>query len=259
MICPQAGAESPPLRIKDSIMTRGSEFIERLEDRKLLSSVVLKGRHLTVTGDAVFGNDISVGFDGATKNILLNVNGAQYGYGLHSVTIINLIGGAGNDFLHVDESLTRFTIRMQFFPGEGNNTVVGGYERDKIICGGGGDDTIYTGSGDDTVIGGRGNDTIVAASGLKLIYAARGDNNISLTHSRGYVFGGQGHNVITSSGDNTEIFGGSGDDTLTGGGRDTLWGQGGHDVLSGGTERHYDSFKGLQNVKRRLFPDIPVL
>jgi Ca2+-binding RTX toxin-like protein len=240
-------------------MTHDSEFIERLEDRKLLSSVVLQGRRLTVIGDQAIANNISVAFDSADKNIILNVNGVQYGYGLHSVSIINLVGGAGNDFLHVDESVNRFTIRTQFFPGEGNNTVVGGYERDKIICGGAGNDTIYTGGGDDQIIGGSGNDTIFAGSGLKLIFGAKGNNTITTVKGRGYIFGGQGNNIISSTGDNYEIFGGPNADTLTGGGRDTLWGQGGHDVLTGGTERHYGSFKGLANVRRRLYPDIPVL
>ena len=240
-------------------MTTFPNCLEQLEERKLLSSVVFKGRELIVTGDPVFGNNISVGFDHLQKSVILNVNGLQYGFATHSVTLIDLVGGAGNDWLHVDESLAPFTIRTRFLPGGGNNVVVGGTERDSVYCGGAGNDTIYTGNGDDTVVGGTGNDTIVAGNDFKLIFGAKGNNTITTGHGRGYIFGGQGTNVITSAGDEFEIFGGPGNDTLRGGGFDTLWGGGGHDVLIGGLQRNYGQFSGIAKLKRVLFPDQPVL
>ena len=187
-------------RIKDSIMTSSQNGMEQLEDRVLLSSVVLQGRELIVHGDPVFGNNISVSFDAQLHNVILNLNGVQYGYGIHSVSLIDLIGGAGNDWLHADELIGPFTIRSRFYGLAGNNTIVGGSERDLILCGGAGNDTIYTGNGDDTVVGGAGNDSIIAGNNFKLIYAAKGNNSIILGHGQGYIFGGQGANYIQSAG-----------------------------------------------------------
>ena len=240
-------------------MTLGSHTIERLENRVLLSSVYLHDRQLTAVGDPVQGNNISVSFDKVQKIITLTLNGVAYGYRSRQISLVNLVGGAGNDWLHVDETVSKFTLRTRFIPMEGDNAVMGGSESDTFLCGGGGNDTIYTGAGDDTVIGGAGNDTIVAGDNFKLIYAARGNNTITTGHGRGYIFGGQGGNHINSAGDQFEIFGGAGDDTLTGGGFDTLWGGGGHDVLTGGLERNYRQFSGYAKIKHVLYPDIPTI
>lgn len=232
--------------------------LETLEERTLLSAITLKGRELIVRGESATGNDISVGFDGRQKNILLNLNGVQSVYKVGTVNLIDLIGGSGNDWLHVDETLAPFSIRVRLYGLGGDNALVGGAERDLIICGGAGDDTISTGSGDDTVVGGTGNDTIVLGKSFKLIFGAKGNNTITATgNGRGYIFGGSGANNIRTVGDNYEVFGGSGDDTLHGGRFDTLWGGGGHDLLIGGTERHYKQFKGVVKLRRILFPDIP--
>jgi len=240
-------------------MPIASHDLEHLENRVLLSSVYLHDRQLTVVGDAVQGNDISVSLDKVQKLVELNLNGVGYGYHATDISLINLVGGAGNDFLHVDEPTAKFTIRVRLIPLEGNNTVIGGSERDLILCGGSGNDTIYTGTGDDTVVGGSGNDTIIAGNNFKLIYAAKGNNTITTGSGRGYIFGGQAGNVIHSGGDSYEIFGGAGDDTLNGGRYDTLWGGGGHDVLSGGLERKYRQFSGYAKIKHILFPDIPTI
>jgi Ca2+-binding RTX toxin-like protein len=232
--------------------------LEPLEPRALLSSVVLQGRELIVRGEAAVGNNISVGFDAKQVHVILVVNGAQYGFGTHAVSLIDLIGGAGNDWLHVDQSVATFTIRTRFYPQGGDNVCVGGTERDLMICGGAGNDTLYTGDGDDTVIGGAGNDTMVLGNNYKLIFGAKGNNTLTAGHGRGYIFGGNGVNVIRSAGDQREIFGGPGDDVLTGGGFDTLWGGGGHDTLSGGDQRNYKPFGGIAKLKRILFPDVPL-
>jgi Ca2+-binding RTX toxin-like protein len=187
------------------------------------------------------------------------LNGTVFTYKTGAISLINLVGGNGNDYLHVDQLLAPFSIRTRFFPGEGDNAVVGGNEHDNFICGGSGDDSIFAGNGDDTIVGGTGNDTMVVGRGFKLIFGAKGDNTITTDHGRGYIFGGNGTNTITSAGDEYEIFGGPGDDILRGGEFDTLWGQGGHDTLVGGLQRKYTAFKGIAKLRRILFPTIPVV
>ena len=231
--------------------------VEPLESRTLFSSITFRGRELIVRGETNVGNNISVGFDAKAADVVLTLNGVQYGYKTHNVSLIDLIGGAGDDFLHVDESITPFTIRTRFYPVGGNNTVVAGTERDLILCGGAGDDTIYSGNGDDTIVGGAGNDTMVLGNSFKLVFGAKGNNNITAAYGRGYIFGGNGVNTITSLGSNREIFGGPGDDVLRGGQFDTLWGGGGHDSLTGGIERNNRQFGGVVKIKRILFPDVP--
>lgn len=240
-------------------MAIGSHDFETLENRVLFSSVLLHGKQLTVEGDAVQGNNISVSLDKVQKIVQVNLNGVGYGYHSSEISLINLVGGAGDDWLHVDEPVSKFSIRVRLIPLGGNNTVVGGSERDLILCGGSGNDTIYTGNGDDTVVGGAGNDTIIAGNNFKLIYGAKGNNTITTGSGRGYIFGGQGSNLIHSGGDSYEVFGGAGDDSLSGGKFDTLWGGGGHDVLSGGLQRNYRQFSGYVKIKHVLFPDIPTI
>ena len=233
--------------------------LEQLESRTLLSTITLKGRELIVRGETGTANNISVGFDGRQKNIILTLNGVQSQYRTGSINLIDLIGGAGNDFLHVDETLAPFSIRTRMYGVGGDNTLVGGTERDYMICGGAGNDTIITGAGDDIVVGGTGNDTISLGKDFKLVYGSKGNNTITAAPSgRGYIFGGKGTNVIHTAGDNYEVFGGPLNDTLTGGKFDTLWGGGGHDVLTGGLERNYRQFKGIAKLRRILFPDIPL-
>ena len=166
------------LSIKDSIMAE-TYLLEQLESRTLLSTITLKGRELIVRGETGTANNISVGFDGRQKNIILTLNGVQSQYRTGSINLIDLIGGAGNDFLHVDETLAPFSIRTRMYGVGGDNTLVGGTERDYMICGGAGNDTIITGAGDDIVVGGTGNDTISLGKDFKLVYGSKGNNTIT--------------------------------------------------------------------------------
>ena len=238
--------------------------MESLENRLLFYTVSAHGHRINIYGEQNVGNNIALSFDGKLKSLQININGVLFGYGIRRFNSIRLIGGAGDDFLHVDQPVHKFVISVWFFPGGGNNSVQGGSEPDGIVCGGAGNDTIITGDGQDTVIGGTGHDTIFVGSNLKTILGAKGGNNITVQgHAGGYIFAGDGgsviSNIVTTPGVKSifELVGGTGNDTITGTGYDTLWGGGGNDLLSGGLEIHAGALPGYLKVHNLLLPLIP--
>jgi Ca2+-binding RTX toxin-like protein len=231
--------------------------IEPLEARVLLSSITHKKDHLVVRGDLGSSNDISVGLDAAKTHVLVNLNGAISSFNKDKVTLIDLIGGDSADFLHVDDTVTRFTIRVRLIGKGGDDTLVGGREKDEI-WGDDGNDTIVTGNGDDTIVAGNGDDTVTAGNNLKLIFGGAGNDVITTGNGRGYVFGGDGNDTISTNGDQYELLGNAGSDTIHGRGRDTLWGGGGGtDQVSGGIERHTREIDRVTNLIKELLPQRP--
>lgn len=232
--------------------------LELLENRLLFYSISAHNHRITIYGEQNTANDIALSFNSQLTSVQININGTLIGYGIKKFNSIRIVGGTVDDFLHVDQSIHKFSIATWFFPGEGNNTVHGGSEKDGIVCGGSGDDTILTGDGRDTVIGGTGNDTIVLGANLKTVFGAKGGNVISATgRGGGYIFSGDGGSSITTQGDLYELVGGTGNDIITGSGFDTLWGGGGNDTLSGGIERNRGALPNYLKVRNLLLPMIP--
>ena len=238
--------------------------MESLENRLLFYTISAHGHRINIYGEQNIGNNIALSFDAKLKTLLININGSLIGYGISKFNSIRLVGGTADDFLHVDQSLHKFTIPVWFFPGEGNNSVQGGSEADGIVCGGSGNDSIITGDGQDTVIGGTGHDTITLGSNLKSVFGAKGGNTINVVgHAGGYIFSGDGGSaistVVNTAGNNSifELVGGTGDDTIRGSGFDTLWGGGGNDSLAGGIETHRGALPGYLKVRNLLLPLIP--
>ena len=237
-------------------MPNSARDLEPLEVRTLLSSAVNHDKHLVIRGDNGASNVCVIALDSAKKFVFVNLNGTQFKFKKDNVNLIDYVGGDANDFFQVDETQAKLGIKTRFQGKTGDDTFLGGKEKDEV-WGDDGNDTLSTGNGDDTIDGGAGDDTITCGNSAKLIFAADGNDTITTGNGRGYIFGGDGNDTITTAGERFEILGNAGDDTLTGRDRDTLWGGGGADVLSGGTEHHSGEIDRLSKLIEVLTPDRP--
>ncbi len=120
--------------------------------------------------------------------------------------------------------------------GEGNDTLIGGAGND-VMVGGAGDDTYYVDSPGDVVVEdiGGGYDRIITGIQLNGPLAANVEA-LTLTGSANLSgIGNELDNVITGNDGDNYLFGGAGNDVLYGGaGNDTLDGGAGNDVMRGG-------------------------
>lgn len=132
---------------------------------------------------------------------------------------VKLYGFGGDDVLDMGAS----SKRVEFFGGEGSDSVSGGSAGDWLQ----GD------NGDDVIYGFGGNDALHGGSGADNLYGGDGADNLS---------GGGGNDALFGEAGNDILFGGGGADTLTGGaGNDTF--------LIGGTVRvDWDAGKAFFNI-----------
>jgi Ca2+-binding RTX toxin-like protein len=248
---PQGGAYA-----ENSTMHQSARDLETLEDRTLLSSAINKDKHLVIRGDNGASNVCVIALDSAKKFLFVNLNGTEFKFKKDNVDLIDYVGGDGPDFFQVDQTQAKLGIKVRFQGNAGNDTFIGGNEKDEVF-GDDGNDTLMTGNGDDTVEGGAGDDLIICGNDAKLIFGDAGNDTITTGNGRGYIFGGDGNDVITTGGDHFEILGNDGNDTLTGHGRDTLWGGGGIDVLKGGVEQHGGEIDRINKLIEVLTPERP--
>lgn len=99
----------------------------------------------------------------------------------------------------------------------GDDTLVGGGGRDKLL-GRSGDDTLNGEGGNDTLVGGADNDDLNGGDGKDLLKGGYGIDQLD---------GGAGNDVLKGGQDNDILIGGAGNDKLLGGN--------GADVMTGGT------------------------
>jgi Ca2+-binding RTX toxin-like protein len=121
------------------------------------------------------------------------------------------------------------------FHGTGNalDNVIIGAERDEILDGAGGNDTIYGSTSGGNLTDRHDADTIHGGAGNDLIYGAGASGN-NPRDGADLLYGDDGNDKIRGDFGNDKIYGGNGDDGLDGGpGNDQLYGDAGHDVLSG--------------------------
>ncbi|MBL8659324.1 MAG: hypothetical protein JNM75_06170 [Rhodospirillales bacterium] len=145
--------------------------------------------------------------------------------------------------------------------GTGNalDNIIVGSERNEVLDGLAGNDTIYgkaarafdvTGYPDNDVIhGGAGNDLIYGAGGDRdtwdgadTLYGDAGNDRIFGQFGDDHLYGGDGNDSLSGQEGNDVLLGGLGNDHLGGGtGDDWLYGSGGADVLTGrqGLDRLY--------------------
>ncbi|MBE3131920.1 MAG: hypothetical protein IMZ55_00460, partial [Acidobacteria bacterium] len=161
--------------------------------------------HLRVHGDLSDGDDhVYLRRGSSADEVIVTAFGVQQRY--TGVLTINILGGAGDDVLAVDKSLTQ---PATLYGGAGNDTLTAG----------GGPSTLVGGTGNDRLYGGAGDDTLDATAG--------GDNTLDGGAGSDDLFGGPG---------NDEMRGGLGDDRLDAslGGSNLLQGDPGNDTLTGG-------------------------
>jgi peptidoglycan/xylan/chitin deacetylase (PgdA/CDA1 family) len=134
------------------------------------------------------------------------------------ISIENLMGGSGNDYL----------------TGNASNNVLAGGSGDDTLDGGAGNDSLVGGVGNDILIGGAGRDTLDGGTGTDTAsYATTAGNvTVSLAITGAQVTGGAGTDTLIAI---ENLTGGSGNDTLTGdAGNNVLDGGSGNDLLTGG-------------------------
>jgi Ca2+-binding RTX toxin-like protein len=110
--------------------------------------------------------------------------------------------------------------------------VVGGYDRDTLICGGRRTCFISAGPGDDMVIGGAANDVLNGDEGDDLIDGGAGNDLIRGGAGNDQLLGGIGDDVIDGGPGNDQIFGGAGNDVFAASpGNDKIHGGPGIDLV----------------------------
>lgn len=125
----------------------------------------------------------------------------------------------------------------------GDDEIYGGQGNDKLI-GGNGDDYLDGGVMNDLLSGGQGDDILIGGQGDDKLRAGNGDDELNGGRGDDILFGNSGNDVISDGEGNDIIFGGSGDDTiniglgndkiLAGNGDDTIHVSSGNDSIKAG-------------------------
>src|SRR5437763_666126 len=148
--------------------------LESLESRRLMSASLANGV-LTVTGTP--GNDTIAVARQDAQTLRLNDNGVVSLFDTHSVRTIVVNGGAGNDQIRINSTVTLpVTQRAELHGGDGNDVLVGGDGND-LLDGGAGDDFLSGGKGSDNLNGGTGNNTLSGGDGDDFMTAGNGADN----------------------------------------------------------------------------------
>jgi len=150
-----------------------------------------------------------------------------------NVEHLGMYGLGGDDFLFAAPGVDK---NLVLDGGLGNDTLTGGDGRDSII-GGIGHDSLSGGAGADVLHGDVGNDTLLGGTGSDILYGGNDNDFIDGGSGRDRSFGEGGDDLILAGegilGDNLD--GGTGNDTLIGGqGLDKLIGGNDADILIGG-------------------------
>lgn len=192
--------------------------------------------------------------------VVIGANGDQAlgSWLLGSVQRVEYTGSGGNDTFNGAAVSKPMTITGN----AGNDTLIGGGDRDTIngnggndvIRGGAGIDTINGGADNDTLSGGDGDDTIAGDAGNDVISGDGGNDTLRDVGGDDTIVGGDGNDWIQDSGpgrntllggrgfdtiiagDGTDLIRGDedGDNIQAGGGNDTVYGDGGFDTIQGG-------------------------
>ena len=119
----------------------------------------------------------------------VTLNGVAFAPTFTSVTGVSIArimmdGGAGNDKLEVDNSVS---LPASLTGGDGNDTLIGSSGNDTLaggagndsLTGNGGNDSLTGGDGDDTLLGGDGNDTLSGGFGADSIDGGAGTDTLT--------------------------------------------------------------------------------
>lgn len=183
-----------------------SSTIEKLENRQLLSSVVLAtDGTLTITGSS--GPDaIEVQLRAKDNGKLkVEVGTMERKYTAASVKriVVNALGG--NDSVEIGKDDEPVRIQSVINGGSGNDNLDGGASGDTInggdgndnIDGEGGNDKLYGGNGADTLQGGSGKDQLFGEAGNDFLQGKTGNDTLVGGAGKDILEGNQGVDVVT--------------------------------------------------------------
>ena len=116
---------------------------------------------------------------------------------------------------------------------EGNDTLIGGRDRD-VVDGLGGNDRIEGRAGDDVICGGSGFDLLFGGDGDDRLYGRAGNDRLDGGSDQDFLEGGTEDDELWGGEGNDHLYGLPGDDFLeAGNGADLLIGGEGNDILDG--------------------------
>jgi Ca2+-binding RTX toxin-like protein len=230
-----------------------SNWLERLENRRLLSSVHLNSDNdLVIAGNLNTPNTVTIGYSPGERYVVCLLNGVPFDFVRHDVETVYIFCGNAGDNMRVSEARALFDKDVRMMGGAGNDTLIGGTENDDIWAGGG-NNFISLGSGDDNVFSQGGNDRILGGDATKVIFGGTGNDVISMGASHGYFLGQGGNDAFQdASGADMEILASAGNDTITAHGDDTIYAGGGDDVIHGGSEVHHSAISGMSKIIEEL-------
>jgi Ca2+-binding RTX toxin-like protein len=230
----------------------------------LTANVSITGTELTINefgAAAAVRITVTQGASGLT----VNDNGAVSSpIPTASITLIQIIGGAFNDYV----SVNNLTVPCVIFGEGGNDTLIGGSGNDTLV-GGNGNDLLQGMNGDDILEGDLGNDTLHGGPGDDYLNGGTSGTFYAGSDGTDVLDGGTGNDFVDyrwrtdnltirldgtarsgAPGEDdtienvTNALGGSGNDLIIGNaqanyidggaGNDTIFGNGGTDALVGG-------------------------
>ena len=158
-----------------------------------------------------------------TARLDLEYGGSNDASGDTYVSIENIIGSSGNDYITGQHSYTPGggDVDNRLDGGAGNDLIYG-FGGDDTLLGGTGNDTFYGGDGDDELIGGTGDDTLNGGGGADTLDGGAGSDTIdysSTTEGVALSLSATDNNGLYDSYTNQAAGGYSGDasgDTFTG-------------------------------------------
>ncbi len=131
-------------------------------------------------------------------------SGVLYEDSFSAVGIEKLLiyGGAGNDSITIDESVT---IATEIYGGSGDDSIIGG-SGDNLIFGGEGQDRIYARGGNDELYGGEGGDIIEGGAGNDVLYGGAGNDTLRGFAGDDALYGGLGNDTLEGGVDNDTYY-----------------------------------------------------
>jgi len=193
-------------------MRPSNPCIESLESRQLMSISVVN-HVLSINGSGKEPNTITFGLAPGGQSIYAELSyptpkGQIY---TESVTypltrkfrMVSVNGGNKSDSITVDQTNGPFNILTHINTHNGNDTVTGGAEADKVVLGNGidvvnsgdGNDSLFAGKGPDTLVGGNGNDQLHSGPRHDTLIAGNGDNIFVDPYGHTTLQGGTGHDL----------------------------------------------------------------
>jgi len=122
----------------------------------------ITSRILTLQGDSK-GDKLALRLSSDATQLEVDVKddgSPDLTFALTDFDSVDVLAGAGNDTIRVDESHGSLGKQLVIDGGPGNDTITGGSGNDELI-GGDGDDVLIGGRGDDTLLMGAGDDVAV--------------------------------------------------------------------------------------------------